>query len=189
MSRMGNPFWSQLLERWKQILSEIPKNLSCNYGNIGKIPLISQQFPPYKNIPISYIIDEKYAVLPPSHLKQRIPEINWNAVSLNMLNIATRNIRTRCRRLATFNGNYLPAADPILLSSKKGCKELADTHFPKSFNSKHWGTLRKFNENYNIPEELIGKQISKLARTSKIPEAKDLQYRICLLYTSPSPRD
>ena len=159
---------------------QVPKNkiifcsLCGNYENVCRIPLISQQFPPNKNIPICYITDEKFDVLPPSHLKQILPEINWNAVSLNMLNIATRNIRTRCRRLSTFNGNFLPTADPILLAtlpSKKGCKDLGNNLFPKTFNPKQWGTLEKFSEEHNLPPNLVEKQISKLARTSEIPEA------------------
>ena len=83
-------------------------------------------------------------------------------VSLNVLGITTRNMRTKCRRLGTFNGNYLPAADPILLAtnpSKKGCKEIADNLFPKSFNPKHWGTLKKFSDEYNLPPDQIEKQI------------------------------
>ena len=97
------------------------------------------------------------------------------------MSIATRIIRNKCRRLASFNGNFLPNADPILLTtlpSKKGCKDLANAMFPKSFNSKHWGTLEKFTEEHNLPQNMVAKQISKLARTSKIPEAKDLQYKI-----------
>ena len=111
-----------MLERWKQILPKIPKNLSCNYENICKIPLISRKFPAGRNIPISYVINEQYDILPPSSLKQRLPEINWDFISLTLLNIATRNIRNKCKRLATFNGNYLPAADPILLSSNPSKK-------------------------------------------------------------------
>ena len=95
-----------------------------------------------------------------------------------MLSIATRNLRTKCNRLSTFNGNFLPASDPILLATlpnKKGCKDIANTLFPESLNPKHWGTLDKFSCEYQIPHE---KQIKKLARTSKIPKAKDLQYKI-----------
>ena len=33
---------------------------------------------------ICYIMDENYEILPPSQLKSRLPEINWNAVSLNL---------------------------------------------------------------------------------------------------------
>ena len=131
---MGNPFWSQVLERWKKLLPQIPKNLSCNYENVCKIPIISQQFPQNGNIPIYYIIDENYEILPPSQLKARLPEINWNAVSINLLNIATRLCRSKCRRLASFNGNFLPNTDPILLAtlpSRKGCKHLANEMFPK----------------------------------------------------------
>ena len=126
-------------------------------------------------------MDENFNILPPSQLKQRLPEINWNNVSLNLLNIATRNLRTKCIRLSTYNGNFLPAADPILLATlpyKKGCKDLANTLFPKTFNPKHWGTLEKFCNDHQIPQNQIEKQIKKLARTSKIPEAKDLQYKI-----------
>ena len=178
---MGNPFWSQVLERWKKSLPQIPKNLSCNYENVCKIPIISQQLPQNGNIPICYIIDENYEILPPSQLKSRLPEINWNTVSLNLLNIATRLSRSKCRRLASFNGNFLPSSDPILLAtlpSRKGCKHLANEMFPKTFNSKHWGTIDKFTEDHNLPPDLIARQIMKLARTSKIPDAKDLQYKI-----------
>ena len=181
MIKMDNPFWSQVLERWKQILLDIPKNVSCKYENICEISLISQQFPPNKNIPIYYITDENFNILPPSQLKQRLPEINWSNVSINLLNIATRNLRTKCKRLATYNGNFLPAADPILLTTlpyKKGCKDLTNTLFPKTFNPRHWGTLEKFSTDHQVPQTQIEKQIKKLARTSRIPEAKDLQYQI-----------
>ena len=181
MFRMDNPFWSQVLERWKKMLSEIPKNLSCNYENICKIPIISQQFPQNKNIPIRSIINENYEILPPSQLRIRLPEINWNVVSLNLLSIATRSIRNKCKRITSFNGNFLPNSDPILLAtlpSRKGCKHLANAMFPNTFNPKHWGTLEKFTADHNLPPNAVAKQIMKLARTSKIPEAKDLQYMI-----------
>ena len=73
MFRMDNPFWSQVLERWKKMLSETPKNLSCNYENICKIPIISQQFPQNKNIPIRFIINENYEILPPLPAQIKTP--------------------------------------------------------------------------------------------------------------------
>ena len=50
--------------------------------------------------------------------------------------------------------------------------------FPSSFNPRHWGTLTKLSETYNLTTDTVKYQIKKLARTSKIPEAKDLQYKI-----------
>ena len=99
---------------------------------------------------------------PPSQLRSRLPEINWNAVSLNLLSIATRSIRNKCKRLSSFNGNFLPNSDPILLAtlpSRKGCKHLANAMFPNSFNPKHWGTLEKFTTDHNLPPNAVANQI------------------------------
>ena len=58
---------------------------------------------------------------------------------MTLLNIATKNIRNKCRRLANINGNYLPMADPILLplTLAKRRQGTSKYTFPKELNPKH----------------------------------------------------
>ena len=80
-----------------------------------------------------------------------------------------------------FTGNYCPLAYQILLitnPSNKGCKELVNILKLKKCNPRHWSNLDKCFNKYNIPPDQLENQIIKLAKTSKLIEAKNLQYRV-----------
>ena len=145
------------------------------------LSLVAQQFKKYKYIPITYIIDGNYDLLPPSSLKERLPEASWKDISMSLLNFITRETRTKCKKACTFSGNYKPLANPIFLitnPNRKGCKEIASLMDPREFNPKHWSNFEKFSQEYNLSPEDLKNQIIKSPKTSKLIEAKDLQYKI-----------
>ena len=96
-----------------------------------------------------YIIGSNYDLLPPSSLKERLPEASWKDISMSLLNFITKETRTKCKKACTFSGNYKPLANPIFLitnPNKKGCKKLTSLIDPRKFNPKQSGNFERFSQ-------------------------------------------
>ena len=172
------PFWTEVLERWKTILNQVPTNLTIPFSNICSPSL---QLRNYNYIPLTFVTDEKFNILPPSQLKERLPLANWDKISIPLISFLTASLREKCKKIATYTGNHRPLIHPLLqLTSPniKGCKQLSKLISNDSFDDTAWSNFSKFSSTHNIPPPRLQTQITKLARTSRLIEAKDLQYLV-----------
>merc|ERR1711954_621589 len=78
--RMSNPFWTQVLERWKAIRPKLYHNpddlIHTNICNSTKTSFI-MHIPPYRYVPLSLITDQDMSILPKSELCTRLPLASW----------------------------------------------------------------------------------------------------------------
>ena len=109
--RLSNPFWTQVLERWKIIHSNLystPTNLIhtniCNSKSTN-FPL---SIPPYKYVPLNLITDENLNILPKSQLLERLPLATWQNISPTLVQFGTSKLRHTILRSPQFHGNYAP---------------------------------------------------------------------------------
>merc|ERR1719347_615606 len=93
--RLSNPFWTQVLERWKFIQSNLhltPMNLIhtniCNSESTNFIIHI----PPYKYVPLNLITDQDLNILPKSKMRTRLPLANWTHNSPNLIQFGTSDL-------------------------------------------------------------------------------------------------
>merc|ERR1711942_112017 len=96
--RMSNPFWTQVLERWKAIRPKLYHNpddlIHTNICNSTETSFIIH-IPPYRYVPLNLIVDHNLNILPPSELRCRIPLTDWTAISPLTILMATSNLRHR----------------------------------------------------------------------------------------------
>ena len=181
--RMSNPFWTQVLERWKVIRPKLYHNQDdlihtniCNSTKTSFTILI----PPYRYIPLSLIVDHDLNILPPSELDHRIPLTDWAAIKPLTILMATSNLRHKINK-SSLTGNFEPFYPPELQITNpnlKGCKLFFNALSNHSFESKHWAKFNQFQSDHELAPEILEKQIIKLNNTSRAIEAKDLQYRV-----------
>merc|ERR1711954_510364 len=181
--RMSNPFWTQVLERWKAIRPKLYHNQDdlihtniCNSTKTSFTILI----PPYKYIPLSLIVDHDLNILPPSELEHRIPLTDWEEIKPLTIFMATSNLRHKINK-SSLTGNFEPFYPPELRITNpnlKGCKLFFNALSDHSFESKHWAKFNQFQADHEIAPEILEKQIIKLSNTPRAIEAKDLQYRV-----------
>merc|ERR1712112_727487 len=181
--RMSNPFWTQVLERWKVIRPKLYHNQNdlihtniCNSTKTSFTILI----PPYRYIPLSLIVDHDLNILPPSELNCRIPLTDWAAIKPLTILMATSNLRHKINKSSP-TGNFEPFYPPELQITNpnlKGCKLFFNALSNHSFESKHWAKFNQFQSDHELAPETLEKQIIKLSNTSRAIEAKDLQYRV-----------
>ena len=88
--RLSNPFWAQVLERWKIIHSNLylpPTNLiHTNICNSDSTYFI-MHLPPYKYVPLNLITDQDLNILPKSELRCRLPLATWTNISPNLIHL------------------------------------------------------------------------------------------------------
>merc|ERR1711954_457385 len=79
--RLSNPFWTQVLERWKAIRPKLYNNpndmIHTNICNSTKTSFIIH-IPLYRYVPLNLIVDHNFNILPPSELRCRIPPTQLN---------------------------------------------------------------------------------------------------------------
>ena len=145
------PFWTEVLERWKTILNKVPTNLTIPFSNICSPSL---QLRNYNYIPLTFVTDEKFNILPPSQLKERLPLANWDKISIPLISFLTASLREKCKKIATYTGNHRPLIHPLLqLTSPniKGCKQFSKLISNDSFDDTAWSNFSKFSSTHNIP--------------------------------------
>ena len=126
-------------------------------------------------------MDTNFDILPPSQLRERLPKADWKKTSTHLLSFFTTELRAKCKRIATFSGNHEPFIHPLLQITSpniKGCREFAKLIRTETFEEGAWSNFQKFVATHEIPPTRLEKQIVKLARTSKLTEAKDLQFLV-----------
>ena len=69
MSSVSNPFWTEVLERWKAILSKVPPNILIPFSNVCTPSLKRNS----NYIQLLRLVDEHFNILSPSELKERLP--------------------------------------------------------------------------------------------------------------------
>ena len=175
---MSNPFWTEVLERWKVILRKMPPNLTLPYTNVYTPTL---QIKNYKYIPLISIVNEQFDILPPSQLRERLPLADWRRISAPLLSFSTAKIRAKCKKVANFTGNFFPHIHPIMqLTSPniKGCREFSKLICTNTFVEADWPNFAKFSSTHQISPDRLQRQITKLAKTSRLIEARDLQFLV-----------
>ena len=175
---VSNPFWSEVIERWKAILKNVPPNWLLPFSNICNPSLKIKN---YKYIPLLSLVDANFNILPPSQLRERLPLADWKKISAPLLNLITAKVRENCKQITNFTGNYGPFIHPLLQISSpniKGCKEFSKLISTETFEEGAWSNFAKFSTTHEIPPIRLDKQIVKLARTSKLIEARDLQFLV-----------
>ena len=138
MKSVSNPFWTQVLERWKVILGQIPADVMLPFTNICTPSLTLKN---YRYIPLLRVTDENFNILPPSELKGRLPFVNWKKISIPLLSIVTARLREKCRKNAFFSGNFEPFIHPLLQITSpniKGCKEFSKLIHTDWFEEGSW---------------------------------------------------
>ena len=178
MLSVSNPFWTEVLERWKAIFKNVPPNLTLPFTNVCTPTL---QIKNYKYVPLLSLVNEKFDILPPSQLRERLPRADWKKISAPLISFTTAKIREKCKKIANFTGNLGPLVHPILqLTSPniKGCKEFSKLISTENFEDGAWSNFAKFSSTHQIPPERLEKQIVKLAKTNKLIEARDLQFLV-----------
>merc|ERR1712081_96571 len=181
--RLSNPFWTQVLERWKAIRPKLYTNPSdiihTNICNLTETSF-TIHIPPYRYVPLNLIVDHNLSILPPSELRCRIPLTDWTRISPITLQLATSGLRCKLNK-SLFLGNFGPFYPPelqITNPNMKGCKQFFNALSSHSFDTSCWAKFTQFTTDYNLSPETLEKQIIKLSNTSRAIEAKDLQYKV-----------
>jgi len=181
--RLSNPFWTQVLERWKAIRPKLYNNpndmIHTNICDSTKTSFIIH-IPPYRYVPLNLIIDHNFNILPPSELRCRIPLTDWTTISPLTILMATSGLRSKLNK-SPLLGNFGPFYPPelqITNPNMKGCKLFFNALSNHSFDAKHWAKFNQFATDHALSPETLEKQIIKLSNTSRAIEAKDLQYRV-----------
>ena len=182
--RLSNPFWTQVLERWKFIKSNLyltPTNLIhtniCNSESTNFI----MHIPPYKYVPLNLITDQDLNILPKSELQTRLPLATWTHISPNLIQFGTSDLRLKIQKSPQFYGNLAPFFPPemqITNPNTKGCAHFFNALSNSSFDPSCWSKFYQFSTDYDIPPAILERHITKLANTSRAIEAKDLQYKV-----------
>ena len=114
-------------------------------------------------------------------MKEPFPLVNWRETNIPLLNFTTTSLRSRCEKTKNFSGNYAPFIHPILHYTNpniKGCRQFSNLIYKATFDKKNWVNFDNLTNTHNLDPDLPQTQISKLAKTSKLIEGKDLQYLV-----------
>merc|ERR1711954_136819 len=94
--RLSNPFWTQVLERWKVFQSNLYLNqtnlIHTNLCNSDSTNFI-MNIPPYRYVPLNLITDQDVSILPKSKLRTRLPLATWTNISPNLIQFSTSDLR------------------------------------------------------------------------------------------------
>ena len=93
MLSVSNPFWTQVIERWKIIVSQFPADILLPFTNICTPSLTLKN---HHYIPLLQVVDENFNILPPPELRERLPLVNWKKVYVPLLSFVTAKLRGKC---------------------------------------------------------------------------------------------
>merc|ERR1711954_101213 len=143
--RLSNPFWIQVLERWKAIR---PK-LYTNPDNLIHTNICN-------STETSFIIH----IPPPSELRCRIPLTDWTSISPLTILMATSGLRSKLNKsplLGSF-GPFYPPELQITIPNIKGCKLFFNALSNHSFEAKHWAKFNQFATDHELAPETLEKK-------------------------------
>ena len=149
--KVSNLFWTEVIERWKDILKNVPRNLLLPFSDICTPSLKIKN---YQHIPLLSLVDANFNILPPSELKDRLPKANWKKISTPLLSFITAKLREKCRKIANFSGNFGPFIHPLLQITSpniKGCKEFSKLISSETFEEGAWSNFAKLSSTHEIP--------------------------------------
>merc|ERR1712112_694650 len=104
--RLSNPFWTQVLERWKAIKPKLYTNpINLIHTNICNSTATSFiiHIPPYRYVPLNLITDHDLSILPKSELRSRLPLADWTRISPALIQFGTSELHS-----SQLHGNFAP---------------------------------------------------------------------------------